>query len=39
MYNRIRKNIIKHIRYKQNEQQYFEMDIETDTGVWRVVEP
>ena len=33
------KNIIKHIRYKMNEQQYFEMETETetDTDAQRVV--
>ena len=35
--NKSSKNIIKYIKYKLNEQQYFEMETETDA--WCVVDP
>ena len=38
-YERTTKKYIKYIRYKLNEQQYFEIETEMKTYAWRIVKP
>ena len=35
--NKSAKNVIKHMRYELNEQQYFEIDTDMDMDAWRDV--